>query len=687
MDPTIRAITFALTRPETTRSALIALRGAPDLAAVEAIVELLYRPHTAVARLAVEILAEIDHSLVSPTLLYALDSPLSTVRMEAITALSRRGEYPSSELSRRLREDPSWLVRRAALRALAPRDDAWDILDAADDPHWRVRYALLNILAPMNDRKAEIRTRLDAIESPRAAGLRRYLDALWEGDWTPDSATTPSPEWLAYDPDPAVLLRNLETLSPAGCRASLDAIVAFGGHADDRVARRAGEILRRHGGPAHLIAALGWLEDPRSNTGAGLESLLTGLDLDRIEEAARQILHDEVASPRRLAWAIDQVGKAFPLEEEAERCQTLIVDQSLPPIVRESLDRLHGVAPKRVKTPKTHPLARAAALTPEHAAEIVANPDAESSWHVLTTATRLCRVPLWRFEPQPAWEPPAVSEGRQESLEPTLALPTHPRPLGPLAHVSPVGLSGHYGLPVEGFVAGVEAGINVLFWEPNYATLTNFSSRLSPSTRRNLHFMAGTFEATPKRVRADAERALRHLRIDRLSLFVLYWTRTWDRIDDDLRGVLDELKREGKVVTTMLSTHDRTLAVESIAGGYDPVMIRHSAAHRSAERTVFPRAVEAGTSVITFNNTCYGRLLRPRGERPAPSAADCYRYSLSQPGVRMCLSAPATMGQLADTLAVVRDPTISDDRKAQLIAWGEELYREEKLFQQTIRSR
>ena len=242
-------------------------------------------------------------------------------------------------------------------------------------------------------------------------------------------------------------------------------------------------------------------------------------------------------------------------------------------------------------------------------------------------------------------------------------------------------------MPVEGFVAGVEAGINVLFWEPNYATLTNFSSRLSPSTRRTLHFMAGTFEATPKRVRADAERALRHLRIDRLSLFVLYWTRTWDRIDDDLRGVLDELKREGKVQTNMLSTHDRTLAVEAIAGGYDPVMVRHNAAHRGAERHVFPRAVEARVSVITFNNTCYGRLLRPRGDRPAPSAADCYRFSLAQPGVSMCLSAPATMDQLADTLAVVRDPTISDDRKAHLIAWGDELYREEKLFRQTIRSR
>ena len=392
VDPTTRAITFALTQLDSAQSALLALRGTPEPAAVEAIVELLHRPHTAAARLAVEILAEWDHPLVSLTLRHALDSPLSSVRMEAIAAMSRRGEYPAAELSRRLREDPSWLVRRAALRALAHGEDTWAILHAADDPHWRVRHALLNILSPMTNAKDEIRARLDGT-SPRVAGVRRYLDALWEGDWTPDSATTPSPEWLGYDPDPAVLLRNLETLSPAGCRASLDAIVAFVCHADERVARRAGEILRRHGEPSHLIAALGWLEDPRANAGAGLESLMTGLDLDLIEEAARQLLHDEAASPRRLAWAIDQVGTAFPLEEEADRCQTLLVDQSLPPIVREALNRLQGVVLETLETLETHPLARAAALTPEHAAEIVANPDAESSWHVLSCAARLCMSP------------------------------------------------------------------------------------------------------------------------------------------------------------------------------------------------------------------------------------------------------------------------------------------------------
>ena len=115
MDPATRALTFALTRDDAARPVLLALRGNPDPAAVEAVVELLCRPHTATARLAVETLSGWTHPLVSPTLIDALDSPLSSVRREAVEALARRGECPVPELTRRLVEDPSWLVRRAAL--------------------------------------------------------------------------------------------------------------------------------------------------------------------------------------------------------------------------------------------------------------------------------------------------------------------------------------------------------------------------------------------------------------------------------------------------------------------------------------------------------------------------------------------------------------------------------------------
>jgi aryl-alcohol dehydrogenase-like predicted oxidoreductase len=246
-------------------------------------------------------------------------------------------------------------------------------------------------------------------------------------------------------------------------------------------------------------------------------------------------------------------------------------------------------------------------------------------------------------------------------------------------------VSGHYGLPVEGFVRAVEAGVNLLFWEPNYQTLTEFAGRLSAADRRALHFLTGTFEADRAKVRRDAERALRALKIDRLSIFLLFWVQSWPRITPDVRETLERLRAEGKVATFGLSTHSRPLAVEAMTAGWDPVMVRHSAAHRGAEEHVFPRALELGTSILAFNNTCYGRLLHEYGGW-TPLAADCYRYTLAQPAVTACWSAPATLEQLDENLGALREPELPEDRRQRLRVHGDRVYQEDATFRAFVRS-
>jgi aryl-alcohol dehydrogenase-like predicted oxidoreductase len=119
--------------------------------------------------------------------------------------------------------------------------------------------------------------------------------------------------------------------------------------------------------------------------------------------------------------------------------------------------------------------------------------------------------------------------------------------------------------------------------------------------------------------------------------------------------------------------------------GWDPVMVRHSAAHRGAEERVFARAAERGVSVITFNNTCYGRLLESYAGMPPPRASDCYRYTLEQPAVRCCLTAPATLEQLDENLTALRDPALPNDRREALLTFGAALYREERTFRRLVR--
>jgi hypothetical protein len=424
-----------------------------------------------------------------------------------------------------------------------------------------------------------------------------------------------------------------------------------------------------------------FLDDP--DTGVQLAALRGVQNIAVNTATLERLLRSTCAAVRAGAAAafVDQGGDPWRLAEDADagvraRLSACLVRRDP---AGDLLARLQA---------DPHPRVRAAALTPARAADLVRDPDRESSWRVLAQAARLARVPLWKVAPDPPWHPGPAAATAAESLHPVRPAPPSARLLGPnrLA-VAPLGISGHYGLPVEGFARALEAGVNLLFWEPNYSTLTDFAGRLPPSERRALHFLAGTFEADGPRVRKDAERALRLLRIDQLAIYLVFWVQSWARVTDDVREALERLKAEGKVAAFGLSTHSRPLALESIDAGWDPVMVRHSPAHRGAEAEVFPRAAARGTSLLTFSNTCYGRLLQPRPGLTPPTAADCYRLALAQPAVAACFSAPATQEQLDENLAALRDPVLPDDRRAALLAQGTALYEDETIFRKLVRSR
>jgi HEAT repeat protein len=703
----VRRLTFALRRPDTAAAAAEALRGVPGAAATEGLAELVLAPPS--ARAAVAAIAALE-GREGPTVLHALQAALrsgnASVRSAAVLALRARGVVDGFE--RLLKADPSWPVRREALRALADAGETqrWQILLASDDPHWRVRHALIQTLLAWGDsegQREEIIRRLGG-QDLRTEGVRQYLLAHWSGrppsDGEPPATPPAGPFW---DDDPAVLVRNLRRAAEPVRRRALDVMPVLLGHDDERVRSVAVDALKRWGEPHHLAAALALLDEPRSEAVESLRTLLAALDLDRTEAVARLVLHRPDASPPALAWAIDQAGDVCPCEEERDTLLALLGRAGeLPAEVRDALARLasrwpdaagmvarvEAALPRAPELAASHPHSRAAALIPESAAELVRDPTRETSWHVLAAAARLAKVPLWKLEPDPPWRPETVPDAATEPISLSLPVLQDARVLGPAGLlVSPLGVSGHYGLRVEGFVRAVEAGVNLLFWEPNYHTQSAFAARLSAADRDALRFVAGTFEADGARVRKDAERALRTLRVERLAVFLVFWVRSWDRISDDVRDELERLKESGMVASYGLSTHSRPLAIEALAAGWNPVMVRHSAAHCGAEETVFPAARRTGAGVLTFNNTCYGRLLRPQGARPAPLAADCYRYTLAQPAVTACWTAPATLAELDENLAALHEPELPDDRRLALLECGEAVYREDGMFRRLVRSR
>jgi aryl-alcohol dehydrogenase-like predicted oxidoreductase len=657
-------------------------------------------------------------------------------------------EYVRQELARLVNEDESWTVRRQALAAwfeLTPDVEFAQgnlLAVAATDPHWRVRHALIEQVLNHPRRRttqliAFVHTKLaEAMADARAEGVLKYLRWQWSssGRSPPEAlsqkqGTMQAAPWWNWDP--AVLARNLDELGDDGGRQMLDGLPHLIAHDDEQVQRRSAAWLLRWGQPRHFAESARVLDDPRRAASPTVRKLLDRLDPPRRAETVAIALAEDSTGP--LAWAIGQLVTYVAADPHTARvCQLMETCAERPAQVRRALaglaarwphfqasERLDAAADRaklagdwswRVRKEAAlelvarqqaqpevakrlaalqaddHPQVRAAALTHDRAAQIVARPELETSWTVIARAAELCRKPIWELMPAEA-APPIPPPARPSfTVSWPNAGPALMRELGSARlPVSAIGVSGHYGLPEAGFARAIERGVNLFFWEPNYDTLTRFTSGLAASDRRPMHFIAGTFEADADAIRRDAERALRRLKIERLALFLLFWTRDWTRVSDEVRRTLDDLQSSGTAAMCALSTHSRPLALEAIAGGWNPVMVRHSAAHRGAEEQIFAQAAAAGTSLITFNNTCYGRLLEPAADLPPVSAADCYRYSLSFPAVTVCLSAPATVEQLEENLAVLGDPALPAERRAQLLAKGDLVYRHDCIFRELVR--
>lgn len=296
--------------------------------------------------------------------------------------------------------------------------------------------------------------------------------------------------------------------------------------------------------------------------------------------------------------------------------------------------------------------------------------------------------------------PPQRAQGRTQGQErgPNLPhghapVPPPRRPLGRTGLlVSPLGLSGVHELQQPAIAHALDAGVNLFFWEPGYTHLGRFL-RAGRRERERLVIAAGTFHGDPAGIERDLHAALRSLRTDRIDVFLLFWARSAARLGPEAHACLARLKEAGKVRAIGFSTHHRDLAREALQTGlaWDVIMTRHSAAHPGAEAALFPAAQAAGVGVLTFSALCYGRLLRrPAGgpsEAPEapPTAADCYRYSLSQPGVSACLCAPRRYRELVHDLGVLSRPTLSAAEQEALRAHGRLVHRDDRHFDLLLR--
>lgn len=243
--------------------------------------------------------------------------------------------------------------------------------------------------------------------------------------------------------------------------------------------------------------------------------------------------------------------------------------------------------------------------------------------------------------------------------------------------VSCLGLGGGGGIKSEDTLYAFDQGINYFFYSSDlhhflYSAMSNALRQLcgrGSSVREKVVLATVTYVKSPEMAIAALLDQFVELGIDYVDVFFWGWIGANDgsalndclQLSPDLRGTnsvyqrmlermigtSERLKKMGAVRYIGASFHDLNLAHQWLNSPLlDVVMVRHNAAHRSAQKQVFNQLDVQDSKrpgIVTFKSTGShtGVLWDAPQNLPAkcwrPTAPDLYRYSLSQNCVDVCL--------------------------------------------------
>jgi aryl-alcohol dehydrogenase-like predicted oxidoreductase/HEAT repeat protein len=204
-------------------------------------------------------LAEADDARVVPWLVQAVGDERPSVREAAWNALGRQRAVELVAVARQaLRDDDTWWVRRAVIRALAQvaSDESVDvILTAFDDPFWRVRLSATQSLWRRMGNDARLVSLLEQLRFSPGAFVRGA--AAWllsdEGE-----EAAPTPTLPGLDADPAVTAAQWSSLE-----VDAKTQVALLGEPHDSLRWAVRKRLSRNTDLDVAELVLAWLDEPR----------------------------------------------------------------------------------------------------------------------------------------------------------------------------------------------------------------------------------------------------------------------------------------------------------------------------------------------------------------------------------------------------------------------------------------
>jgi aryl-alcohol dehydrogenase-like predicted oxidoreductase len=232
----------------------------------------------------------------------------------------------------------------------------------------------------------------------------------------------------------------------------------------------------------------------------------------------------------------------------------------------------------------------------------------------------------------------------------------------------PIALSASYGVPTEAVERGFERGANYLYWGSLRRERFARAIRNLAGQRDRMVLVVQSYAFSPRLLAWNVERALRRLRFDHADVLLLGYATA--PLREPTLDAWRRLRDRGLVRFLAVSTHDRTL-VPALADNPEIgiIHLRYNAAHRGAERDVFPfLKPDNRPGIVAYTATSWKQLLRsrrlPASER-VPTAADCYRFVLSHPAVDVVATGPAKPQHVDEALdAAARGPMSEEE-----LAW------------------
>jgi predicted aldo/keto reductase-like oxidoreductase len=236
--------------------------------------------------------------------------------------------------------------------------------------------------------------------------------------------------------------------------------------------------------------------------------------------------------------------------------------------------------------------------------------------------------------------------------------------------VGRLGISSSYGAPAAAFEEAFERGCNYFTWG---TFIRGRSSEMKTAIRNisggghreELVLAMVSYAHSAFLTEYFLEKGLKAAGLDYADVLLLGYfpKRPPQRVID---GAL-RLKANGRVRFIGLSSHNRKVfPLLDDEGLFDVYHIRYNAVHRGAETETFPfLAGDNRPGVISFTATSWRRLINarkmPPGTRPL-TAADCYRFVLSNPAVDVCMTGARSREQMRANLKVLETGPLSEEK-------------------------